>query len=82
MVVLLTLQDKIRWETPFGIEYIRTDFIFRNKHQSVKGNSEETLAILPTHHLLVKSSLERITTHQDVIQNHKSSYKNVSSFVA
>ena len=37
MVVLLTSQDKIRWKTPFGIEYTKRYFILQNKHQSVKG---------------------------------------------
>ena len=82
MAALLTSQDKIRWKAPFGIEYTRRYFIFQKNYQYVKGNSEETSAIYPTHQLLVKSSLERITTHHDVIQQKKSSYKNVSSFVA
>ena len=81
-MALLTSQGKIRWKTPFGIEYTRRDFILQNKHQSFKVNTEETLAVQPTHHLIVNSFLERITIHQDVIQKHKSSYKNVSSFVA
>ena len=54
LVSLLTSQDKIRWKTPSRIEFERRDFILHNKHQSFKGNSEETLAIYPTHQILVK----------------------------
>ena len=45
MVAFLNSKDTIRWKTPFGIEYTRRYFNLQNKHQYVKGNSEDTSAI-------------------------------------
>ena len=65
-VIEFTGQDKL--ENTIWYRINKKYFILQNKHQVVKGNSEETSDIYPTHQLLFKSSLECITIHQDVIQ--------------